>query len=168
MIVIATVLLVMAFLLIFLELVIPSFGTIALASAACFAVSVFLAFQHSAFAGFLFVGIILAGVPVAVTLAVKLFKKSPLGKRMILAGPSSEMSGGGAGPEDLTVLVGKTGTAKTVLRPSGIAIIDGKRVDVVTEGRMIEPGQAVTVILAEGNRVVVRAADPADSADATG
>jgi membrane-bound serine protease (ClpP class) len=54
-------------------------------------------------------------------------------------------------------LLDQTGTAHTNLRPSGIAIINGKRVDVVTEGGMIERGTAVKVVQIEGMRVVVRA-----------
>ncbi len=54
-------------------------------------------------------------------------------------------------------LVGKTGTALTALRPSGTAEIDGRRVDVVTEGGMIDGGNPVKVVAVEGLRVVVRA-----------
>jgi membrane-bound serine protease (ClpP class) len=50
-----------------------------------------------------------------------------------------------------------SGTALTNLRPSGTALIDGKRVDVVTNGSMIERGAEVKVIAVEGARVVVRA-----------
>jgi membrane-bound serine protease (ClpP class) len=54
-------------------------------------------------------------------------------------------------------LVDQTGTALTTLRPSGTAIIDGKRVDVVTEGPLIERGTSVKVVAVEGMRVIVRA-----------
>src|SRR2546430_501472 len=37
-------------------------------------------------------------------------------------------------------LLGQTGTALTSLRPSGTAVIDGKRIHVVTEGPFIERG----------------------------
>jgi membrane-bound serine protease (ClpP class) len=54
-------------------------------------------------------------------------------------------------------LLRQTGTALTNLRPSGTAIINGKRVDVVTEGPMIERGTPIQVVAVEGMRVVVRA-----------
>jgi len=54
-------------------------------------------------------------------------------------------------------LLDQTGTALTTLRPSGTAIIDGKRVDVVTEGPLIERGASVKVVAVEGMRVIVRA-----------
>jgi len=53
-------------------------------------------------------------------------------------------------------LLHQTGTALTTLRPSGAAVIEGKRVDVVTEGPFIEPGTPVKVVAVEGMRVVVR------------
>ena len=52
-------------------------------------------------------------------------------------------------------LTGKTGTACTVLRPAGIAEIDGMRLNVVTEGDFIEPGTQIQVSRTEGNRIVV-------------
>lgn len=55
------------------------------------------------------------------------------------------------------LLLHKTGTALSHLRPSGMALIDGQRVDVVTEGAMIERGAPVKVVALEGLRVVVRA-----------
>lgn len=54
-------------------------------------------------------------------------------------------------------LLNQTGTAYTSLRPSGTALIDGKRVDVVTEGALIEKGTPIKVVAIEGMRVVVRA-----------
>ena len=52
-------------------------------------------------------------------------------------------------------IVGATGVTETMLRPSGKARIDGKLVDVVTQGDMIEKGQRVTVIEAHGAQVIV-------------
>jgi membrane-bound ClpP family serine protease len=58
---------------------------------------------------------------------------------------------------DKPELLDQTGIAQTNLRPSGAAIINGKRVDVVTEGSMIERGATIRVVAVEGMRVVVRA-----------
>jgi membrane-bound serine protease (ClpP class) len=58
-------------------------------------------------------------------------------------------------------LLHRSGTALTTLRPSGTAVIEGKRVDVVTEGALIEAGTPVKVVAIEGLRVVVRSTEPA-------
>lgn len=61
-------------------------------------------------------------------------------------------------------LLYQTGTAHTPLRPSGTAVINGQRVDVVTEGGMIEKGTPIKVVAIEGMRVVVRAISTAELA----
>ncbi len=53
--------------------------------------------------------------------------------------------------------IGREGTAVTPLRPSGVAEIDGERVDVVTEGRFVANGERVRVLATRGNRIVVQA-----------
>ncbi len=58
---------------------------------------------------------------------------------------------------DKPELLEQTGVAHTNLRPSGTALINGQRVDVVTEGPMIERGTPIKVVAVEGLRVVVRA-----------
>jgi membrane-bound serine protease (ClpP class) len=60
-------------------------------------------------------------------------------------------------------LVGRHGVALSDLRPSGIADIDGERVDVVTSGEYIYAGERIEVIRDERYRRVVRRA-AADSA----
>jgi membrane-bound serine protease (ClpP class) len=53
-------------------------------------------------------------------------------------------------------LVGKSGLTVTPLRPSGTVLIDGERVDAVTEGGFIPSQKEIVVVKVEGNRIVVR------------
>lgn len=53
-------------------------------------------------------------------------------------------------------LIGCHGQTVTPLRPSGAAIINGKRYDVISEGGFVEAGQPVTVVQVTGGRIVVR------------
>ena len=53
-------------------------------------------------------------------------------------------------------LLGKEGVTVSELRPAGIALIDGRRTDVVTDGEFVAVDQAVEVVEVSGNRVVVR------------
>lgn len=91
------------------------------------------------------------GLIIGTWLWVKYFPTSPFGRKFVL-----DQTGGNVGAEQ-PELLHQTGTALTPLRPSGAALINGRRVDVVTEGSMIERGQAVKVVDIEGLRVVVRA-----------
>ena len=53
-------------------------------------------------------------------------------------------------------LVGKSGEVLTELRPSGTARIDGRLVDVISEGAYIQKGKHIVVLSVNGSRVVVR------------
>ncbi|MGZ3531382.1 MAG: NfeD family protein [Vulcanimicrobiaceae bacterium] len=64
------------------------------------------------------------------------------------------------GPEyvasaDHSSLRGKIGSATSYLRPAGVALIDGLRVDVLTEGDFIPAGAPIRVTRVEGARVFV-------------
>lgn len=56
-------------------------------------------------------------------------------------------------------LVGKKGTAYTVLRPSGKIILDGAVYDAYTRGDYIDKGQTVEVIATEGTSLRVKKAE---------
>lgn len=55
--------------------------------------------------------------------------------------------------------LGKTGVAVTPLRPTGVAEIDGERIEVVTEGEFIASGSKVRVVAMDRRRYFVRLAD---------
>jgi len=56
-------------------------------------------------------------------------------------------------------VVGKTGTAKTVLRPSGKVVIDNELYDATSETDWIEPGTVVKVVKALASYIIVRTID---------
>lgn len=89
-------------------------------------------------------------------LLLRFMPRTPFGRRLILdtglgTGPAS-----GSAPESDVRWLGKRGHASSPLRPAGIADIAGARVDVVSEGELIEPGTPVEVTRVDGNRIVVR------------
>lgn len=53
-------------------------------------------------------------------------------------------------------LIGKSGTALTPLRPSGIALIDGKRYSVETQATFVEKDSAITVLSVDGTKITVQ------------
>lgn len=83
------------------------------------------------------------------------FPRSRIGQRFVATETIGKIS------VDYKRHLNAVGIAETTLRPAGIAKIDGRRVDVITEGPFIERGTEVEVIEAEGNRLVVRAVDGA-------
>lgn len=94
----------------------------------------------------------LVGLLIGFVLWVKYFPSSRFGRLYTSNGVVGDI--GTERPE----LVGQSGVAHTALRPAGVAILGGHRVDVVAEGAMIDRGDAVQVIAVEGMRVVVRKA----------
>ncbi|WP_437185291.1 NfeD family protein [Planctomicrobium sp. SH668] len=101
-------------------------------------------------------------VAIAAAIISQNFHRIPILKEMVLVPPGSRDLDDGAPrlkPElapEIAVLLGATGNAVTILRPSGKARIDGKLIDVVSDGPFVESGAAVTVVEVSKNRIVVR------------
>lgn len=58
--------------------------------------------------------------------------------------------------EDRARYLGEAGTAITPLRPTGIVEIEGRRIEVMTEGEFIAAGSAVRVVAMDRRRYFVR------------
>jgi membrane-bound serine protease (ClpP class) len=94
------------------------------------------------------------GVSICVALGMYIMSTTNVGKSLRLEKSQSLAEGYVSQASDLS-LVGKCGTAMTVLRPAGTIIIEGKRVDAVSNGSMIDQGSEIRVIEVHGGRVVV-------------
>lgn len=57
---------------------------------------------------------------------------------------------------NLNDLVNQQGETLTHLRPAGTALIDGRRIDVVTEGIYLPPKTKIKVVMVKSNKVIVR------------
>jgi membrane-bound serine protease (ClpP class) len=56
---------------------------------------------------------------------------------------------------DYSMLLNHSGVAASYLRPAGVALVDGQRVDVLTQGEFIPEGTPIRVTRVEGARVFV-------------
>jgi membrane-bound serine protease (ClpP class) len=145
-------LLVVGLVLVIVEVFLPS-GLFGVAGALCLIVAIAMAYNDYGVA----TGTWLLGGVILATLAglmfwIKFFPKTPAGRRMMLA----QTSGNVAPEHDFEALLHKRGVARSHLRPSGIADIEGRRVDVVSEGGMVPPDSRVEVVAVDGTKVVVR------------
>lgn len=95
------------------------------------------------------------GAIAAIGLMLRYGGDSKAWSRLILADNLNRESGYTSTSEKAH-LVGKTGTAATMLRPAGIADIEDDRLDVVSEGGFIPAGKKVRVVKVEGSRIIVR------------
>ncbi|QDU59776.1 hypothetical protein Pan216_06080 [Planctomycetes bacterium Pan216] len=154
----AFILLVVGVLIVFIELFIPSAGLLFIASSVCILGSLYFAFQVGVGTGFLFVVTIFGLILILPRLLIRIWRNTPIGKRMFLESPSddAEEDSDEGIDERYDSLEGAIGRTLTPLRPSGMTELLGQRIDTVTEGVMIEQGEYVRVIAVEGNRVKVR------------
>jgi membrane-bound serine protease (ClpP class) len=154
----AVLLLILGIVLAFMEVLLPSGGILAILSTGAIIGAIVMAFGESADTGVVFLAITAVLVPVTIVLGLKVFPRTPVGRRMILKPETetvSERGSAGVSDGDYSKLMGKTGKTVTPLRPSGIAEIEGERYSVVAEGDMIGPGVDIIVVNLEGNSIVV-------------
>jgi membrane-bound serine protease (ClpP class) len=143
-------LLVVGAILLFLETLLPGLLAGAIGSI-CLLAAVILAYRDFGNqTGSLVLAGVLVGLVIGAWCWIKFFPESRIAKKFISRSSVGEL---GTGRPDF---LHGTGVAHTRLRPSGIALINGERVDVVTEGGLIERGAAVQVVAVEGARIVVR------------
>jgi membrane-bound serine protease (ClpP class) len=102
-------------------------------------------------------------IPVGGYYLFQLWPKTMIGKRIILQAPSDDESALSMPVHvELEQLRGRIGRALSSLRPAGVADFDGCRIDVITEGMMIDAGDWVRCIDVRAGRVLVRKVDKPD------
>lgn len=143
-------------LMIIVEILLPTVGLLAGLGVAAMLYSIVLALGGDIGA--------LAALGIALVIAVVLFllivsrlPSSRLWNKIVLQKSSCTEEGYVSAAEQ-SELVGKTGEVLTELRPSGTARIDGRPVDVISEGAFIQKGKSIVVLSVNGSRVVVREA----------
>jgi len=154
----AILLLLLGIVLVLMEAFVPSGGILGVLAAIVLVSSLIFAFKESDGVGFAFLGIVVICVPGVVIFGLKIFPKTPIGRRVILK-PSvespEERGKAGISDEDFSHLQGKVGKTTTPLRPSGIIEINDERYSAVAEGELIDKDVEIIVVKVEGNSVVV-------------
>ena len=107
-------------------------------------------------AGMIITLVLLALVVFGVVIVHKLPGNATLLRRSIFLGRRMDRSTGFESQHVRSELIGREGRAVTDLRPSGTALIQGERIDVVADSEWIEAGTPIQVCSAEGYRQVVR------------
>jgi len=143
---------ILGILVIIAEIILPSAGILTLIALALFGYSIYLVFNTFPIeVSMIFIVADLIAIPTLLYIGLKLLAKSPVTLQTIL----SRGKGISSQSKDLEVYRGKSGIAVTALRPAGTALIEKKRVDVVSRGDFIEKGSSIMVIEVTGNQVIV-------------
>ena len=140
------------FLLVFFEVFIPG-GVIGMLGGILivFAIGCGFVFEGPTWGGGLLVSSGLLGL-IGFWLWIRLVPKTPLGRRLMLDHDARDWKSCDVRQQDLK---GREGVAHTPLHPTGTALFDGRRVDVITRGEMVAAETRIKVLEVEGNRVVV-------------
>jgi membrane-bound serine protease (ClpP class) len=167
----AIILFALGVLLVVLELFVPSFGLLVVGAIVCFAASIYGVYDPQRPAAAIIMGVLAPAIALTVVVfGLKYVPRTAWGRGLVLRTardegkavlPTASESAslppeGGTAEREMSPLVGKEGVAQCELRPAGVALVAGSRVDVVTEGSLIPLGTRIRVVAVEGNRVVVR------------
>ncbi len=145
---------VMGVLLMAVEIFIPGFGVVGAGGLVAIFSSIYLAAPGPE-AAVRSILMAFGALVVGVFVLIRFGQGLPMWRKLALSAEETPDKGYIA-TEDARRFEGKRGVVQTALRPSGTAIIDGERVDVVSEGPFVSRGSEVEVIDVEGRRITVR------------
>jgi membrane-bound serine protease (ClpP class) len=143
-------LIVLGMLLLFIEAIVPSFGIIGIAGMLLVGGGIFTIWST---AGMLW-GIVAIGISVPLFIVALIFFFKSRASRIFVQ--EARIEGDSSDVPALKHLVGLQGVALTPLRPSGLALIDQQRHDVVSDGgAFVDKGETIVVVRIETNSIIV-------------
>jgi membrane-bound serine protease (ClpP class) len=147
------------------EVFIPSGGLLGVTTFFTLIVSIIFAYrawgisQPNIFAAFCVLLLLL--VPTALGFGFFMLPRTSFGKKVLLDAPElHDLTPYSKETQRIERLVGKYGTAVTMLNPGGLVSVSGERLHAQTEGLTVEPGASVKIVDVRGNRVIVRSESP--------
>lgn len=160
---IALMLFVLGVILLVAEVLLPTGGFLVVASLVFFAAGVCVIFvQGTTTEAVVALGGLALGFPIVGIAAVSAWRRLSLGSVLEDTDGSTAASGSG----ELDSLKNHVGRTVSPMRPSGSVEIDGRRMDAMTEGMMLDAGVWVRCVDVKAGKIIVRQIDtPPDLAD---
>ncbi len=153
-------LIVIGLLLMAAELFLPTAGFSFVLGVGGVIAGVAIAFNSSPTQGVVTLVVVVVLIPVLSPILMHYWPRTALGKKFLLPGPEDDATVAQMPVNlELEQLRSRYGKTLSPLRPSGVADFDGRRVDVLSEGALIDAGQWVKVIDVKAGRIVVRHVD---------
>ena len=149
------VLVIIGMILIVVEMLIPGFGAAGVSGGIALIAGLIIGSGNLTEAMFslLIVVVLLA---IMATLIFKSALKGKLSRSPVVLNTAIESGSTDRDDEEMRHLIGLTGRTVTALRPSGIALIDGKRIDVSSEAEFVDKDVPVEVVSVDGMKVLVK------------
>ena len=142
------------------ELFLPTGGIALVLGVGGVIAGIAIAFNRSSAQGIVTLIVVVVLVPLLGPVLMHYWPRTSIGKKFLLSGPEEDATVAQMPVNlELEQLRGRYGKTLSPLRPSGVADIDGRRVDVLSEGNMIDAGAWVKVIDVKAARVIVRQVD---------
>ena len=145
--------------LIIIEMLIPGFGIAGISGAAAVIAGLIIG-SNDPISALFSVAILVVILSIAAVIIFKVVfgkRKTAKNSRIVLnESIAADVTAESAG------LIGKQGIALTALRPSGAALINGKRYDVLADGEFIAKDEPIVVCAVEGLRISVRRPNEAE------
>jgi len=137
------------------EMFLPGFGVPGIAGVSLMICAVVLTWiNYGAMYGALMTLFVMVLITAAIIISLRSASKGKLSRSRLFLKNDQESDKQPA-PEGTGPAVGDTGVTETALRPAGIALINGQRVSVVSDGQYLDKQVQVQVVTIEGSRIVV-------------
>jgi len=148
------------YVLLVVEFMIPSGGLVGIAAVITVVAALAVAFAHSTTAGVILLMFVAATTPLVFIGVIHVWPHTPIGRRILNRRPGQTYDGRSqrklADGTPLDDLVNRRGVAKTNMLPSGLILVDSRRVDAVSEGMAIDAGTPIIVTKIEAGKIHVR------------
>ena len=142
------------------ELFLPAHGLLGLIGLAILGFGIYETYNRNEIAGLLGAAAAVVLLPIGLVISVKTWHRTPVGRR--ISPPNPVLTERDRMPvEDLRRFIGQVGRTATLLRPVGMCIFDGQRVECASEQGVIGPGVEVRAIQLVDRTLSVRPISPA-------
>lgn len=139
------------------EVFMPGFGLPGIGGIILEGAAIFFSYRiHGSLAALIITVIILAVIAVVISLALRSAKNGKLSKSDIILTNEETSEQGFSATQEMQYFVGRTGVAKTPLRPAGIVDFDGVKLSVVSDGEYVPKDAIVVVDRVNGASLVVK------------
>ncbi|HHV82506.1 MAG TPA: nodulation protein NfeD, partial [Tepidanaerobacter syntrophicus] len=148
--------------LLLIEIFMPGFGVFGVTGILSIIAAIIMAFPNleQALISVIFA---IAASSIIIYFLMKRITVNPIFNRIILGTKQEKAKGYVATSKDASEFLGAKGKTITPLRPTGAAVINGEKVDVLAEGEFIPKNAEIVVIKVEGSKIIVRNANNKES-----
>ena len=142
------------------EMVIPSGGVIGICALLTYVASIIVAFANlGCQIGTAYLISTMVVATILSNIFIRFWPKTAIGRRIFGTPPTSEEVIP-ARQRALDEMIGKRGRATSSMLPSGGIRVDGRTLDAVSDGMVIEAGTPIEIVAVKANHLVVRPLDP--------